>query len=426
MIHAEKGWDVVGVMCARLLIISGIILVLAMVLPGDSIAFYAFMAVAYIITIPYALWLKNRLQEVGRNILPIQFVVDLVWVTGLVYFTGGLDSDLTMLYPLVILTAGIVAPPLRAFQVAILSSLAYVLLAVLLAQGLLVSYIPDQKIGTWTEVLQIMGMRVFVFMCFGGVSAYVSQKCHFVDLRIEGFRHVAEIIFRNVRAGLMLLDERGHILMANERACDLLGQQEEKLVTRTVHDLVAEGCKLQIIRKEGSGPCHFVRPDGTSFPVSYEVSRVTLPGDALPGARGKESTEVLLMAFSDITQLMAMQERVKYLEQVRAATEMAATIAHEVRSPLTTISGSLQIISRLEQKAVEGDEQSSDLLRRERQQLYSNVVRETSRLDKIIERLISFASCTPEAVAELMQARQDIHSASQIMSTDGQPTIPRR
>ncbi|MEI7850877.1 MAG: hypothetical protein WCH86_03510, partial [Kiritimatiellales bacterium] len=94
-----------GLLGGRLATISGFLIVLSFVLKRDSIAFYAFIAFAYIITIPYSLWLRN--QDRMRRLAPLQFLVDLVFVSGLVYFADGRQNDfLILLYPLIILSAG--------------------------------------------------------------------------------------------------------------------------------------------------------------------------------------------------------------------------------------------------------------------------------------------------------------------------------
>jgi len=103
----EVPWlTMAGLLGARLLVISGFLIFLSFVLIQDGIAFFAFIAFAYIITIPYSLWLRN--QNRMRRLAPLQFLVDLVFVSGLVYFTGGRGLDfLILLYPLIILSAGI-------------------------------------------------------------------------------------------------------------------------------------------------------------------------------------------------------------------------------------------------------------------------------------------------------------------------------
>ena len=70
------------------------------------------MGIAFTITIPYSLWLRSKIRTF--QFAPLQFLVDLIMVTGLVYFSGGIHSEFTLLYPLVILSAGIAVNPKQA------------------------------------------------------------------------------------------------------------------------------------------------------------------------------------------------------------------------------------------------------------------------------------------------------------------------
>jgi two-component system sensor histidine kinase PilS (NtrC family) len=420
--HGASWWRLATIMCMRLVVITAIVAGLAFLLPGDSVAFYAFMAFTYIATIPYALWLKNHAAKPG--LLPVQFVIDLLWVTGLVYFTGGADSDLTMLYPLVILSAGLLTDPRGALQIAVLSTLAYILLVVLMAQQILVPYRQLEGVET-VLMMRTIGSRVFLFLCFGLISAYVSQRCHYADQQAKRFRDVAEIIFRNVRAGLMLVDDNGCILMANTRACEMLKHEEQSLVGQALSSITRETSSASFAEEGDASVEFFMRSDGTEFPVSYERSRVSLPGEMVPGREGGDSIDAEILVFSDITRMIDMQDKARYADQVKAATQVASEIAHELRSPLTAISGTLQLLGKLEQQASEGHGTSTELLNRERKHLYANVVQETSRLDYIVERFINCASFSPEAVNELLAIQNELHPGAAVRPPAEESTVGR-
>lgn len=405
----RKAWQqIVAIMALRLAVISGFIVVLALLLPGDKLAFFAFMAFAYIATIPYALWLKNRALTLKH--MPVQFLVDLLWVTGLVYFTGGINSPLALLYPLVILAAGIVAGPRQAFLFTTLSILCYFLIVVLMVQGVLLPYAAPGYPMKWPELLETMVLRLLIFVCFGVAGAYVSSQCHYAARRVEQFREVAELIFRNVKAGLVLMDAGGGILMVNEKACELLEQEEQKLVGQPI-SLLIEG-EHELERSSGRStpsPCYFRRSNGTAFPAGYEISHFDIPADALPdGPHDHRMMTVSLMVFSDIGRLVEMQEEAKFVGRMRAAAQMAAEIAHQIRNPLAAVSGAVQLLNKLERNVAAGIDGSKDLLDKERSALYKQVIKESSRLDRIIEEFIDYAEGSPEALTALQRHTRDL------------------
>ncbi len=401
---AVSAWSAaLGLMMARLAVLSALLVVLTLLLPADSIAFYAFMALAYIVSIPYALWLRTLESE--PRILPLQFVTDLVVVTGVVYYTGGIRSDLALLYPLVILSAGILTTPLHAVQITILSALAYVTLVVLMMQDVLAPYGPAAPPADWAGVLGTLALRVAIFCGFGAASAYVAQRCQYSDRRMSQYQELTSIFFRNVRAGLMLLDSAGRILMVNERACRLLGEEESALLNLPVQGLVAAGC-LPIGRGVGdsTSPCYLRRADRGMIPVSFELSWISVPAAAVPGMRRSGMVEVGVLVFTDITRILEMQKQVQRAESVRRTVKLASDIAHEIRNPLAAVSGAAQLFQKLERNAALGDERSAAVLDAERTRIYQIIKNESVRLDQIIESFINHAEFSPDAVAEKLRA----------------------
>ena len=203
----EVSWaTMTGLLGARLAAITGFLILLSFILAKDGLAFYALMAFAYIITIPYSLWMRS--QDRMRRLAPLQFLADLVVVSVLVYFTGGLTSDLTLLYPLIILSAGIVLPLIQTIQITALSILSYVLIVLLMSQNILVQYPPAATGETLAGAGTSMVLRIFIFVFFGITSAYVSRRCDYINKKEKQFSTLTEIIFKNVKTGLLLLDGR--------------------------------------------------------------------------------------------------------------------------------------------------------------------------------------------------------------------------
>jgi len=384
------------ILLLRLAALCSFLLLLSILMPGDSIAFYAFMAFAFIITIPYSLWLRN--QERIRQFAPLQFTVDLILVSGLVYYTGGLQSDLNLLFPLVILSAGIIAPPKQTVQITVLSILVYLILSWLMISGLLVPVGRPVEPGPFQAGPSVL-IRVFVFIFFGIASAYVSRRCSYINRKEEQFRTLTEIIFRNVRAGLLLLDERDRILMANTRACELLGQSTADLKNRPVTALMRAQSGED--HEHISPSVFFQKANGETFPVTYETSSFHLPAEAV-GLGGKTRSEVKasLMVFTDISLLMKMQEEMKEIERMKAAADMAAEVAHEIRTPLTAISGAVQLLEHLDRQQ---DGTPSELAERDKKELLHQIFLQSARIDKVIQHFLDYAEFSKSDLVKLIE-----------------------
>ena len=386
-----------GLLGGRLTAISVFLIVLSFVLKQDSIAFYAFIAFAYIITIPYSLWMRN--QDRMRRMAPLQFLVDLVFVSGLVYFSGGVQNDfLILLYPLIILSAGIILPLKQTVQITVLAIISYTLVILLMSQHILVQYPSVAATQNLIDTSGAMALRIVIFIAFGIASAYVSRRCDYISKKEKQFRDITKIVFENVKTGLLLLDADDRILMANGRACVLLGRDEYELTGKTLASIHLKPSEIKSGDTDLRGAAdYFRRSDGSIFPVSIEDARVTLPAEAVPHisapARGLVDTRIL--NFNDLSHFLRLQSQTRQLERIKAAANMAKEMAHQIRTPLTGISGTVQLL----QLNLRGDTSSG----KERDELCRQIVMESIRMDKVIQNFLDYAEFSPKDVRDLIQ-----------------------
>ena len=83
--------------------------------------------------------------------------------------------------------------------------------------------------------------------------------------------------------------------------------------------------------------------------------------------------------FRDLTEIRKLEETVQFKEKMAAIGELAAGLAHEIRNPLASMSGSIQILR--------SELQLSD----ERARLAEIILRESERLNKILENFLAYA-----------------------------------
>ncbi|MCU0856796.1 MAG: hypothetical protein MUC65_00140 [Pontiellaceae bacterium] len=388
-----------GLLGGRLIAISGFLIILSFVLKADNIAFYAFIAFAYIVTIPYSLWMRH--QERIRQLAPLQFLVDLVFASGLIYFSGGTKNDfMTLLYPLVILSAGIILPLRQTIQITVLAVVSYILITVLISQNLLVQY--PSKVAT-KELVDTSGamiLRIVMFIFFGVASAYVSLRCDYISKKEKLFGNITKIIFHHVQTGLLLLDSKNRILIANDRAAILLGRDESDLVGKpfdSIH-VKPDGLKPGETDIKG-GSDYFRRADGTVFPVSIEEELISLPVEAVPNSTAPKGTLVStrILNFNDLSHFLRLQGQTRQLERIKAAANMAKEMAHQIRTPLTGISGSVQLLQMNLKK------EGQDAVKKERSELCNQIVVESVRMDKVIQNFLDYAEFSPSDTRDLIQ-----------------------
>jgi two-component system sensor histidine kinase PilS (NtrC family) len=114
----------------------------------------------------------------------------------------------------------------------------------------------------------------------------------------------------------------------------------------------------------------FPRKDGTSLILGFSIS-------PLKDSSDREMGNILI--FQDLTRLREMEDHLKRADRLAAVGKMAAGIAHEIRNPLASISGSIEILK--------DDPGSSP----QNQQLMGIVLREVNRLNTLIADFLLFA-----------------------------------
>jgi two-component system sensor histidine kinase PilS (NtrC family) len=92
--------------------------------------------------------------------------------------------------------------------------------------------------------------------------------------------------------------------------------------------------------------------------------------------------------FQDLTELRRMEHEVRRAERMATVGQLAAGVAHEIRNPLASISGSVELLRQGPQ--LTGDDRA----------LMEIVTREIDRLNGLISQLLEYASPRPRQVVD--------------------------
>ena len=109
--------------------------------------------------------------------------------------------------------------------------------------------------------------------------------------------------------------------------------------------------------------------DGRDIELGVTAARLSFPD----GRTGH------LFTFQDVTDVKRLEREAGMRQRLAAVGEMAAGIAHEIRNPLASMSGSLQVL-RSELPLTEDQEQLMDI-----------VLRESDRLNQTIRSFLAYA-----------------------------------
>jgi two-component system sensor histidine kinase PilS (NtrC family) len=94
----------------------------------------------------------------------------------------------------------------------------------------------------------------------------------------------------------------------------------------------------------------------------------------------------IVAVFTDLTSVLRMRDRMRASDRLAAVGELSAGIAHEIRNPLASIRGSVEMLAA--ELQVDG----------ENRRLMELILRESERLNRIIEDFLAYARLRPQAV----------------------------
>ncbi|RJR52439.1 MAG: PAS domain S-box protein [Desulfobacteraceae bacterium] len=355
---------------------------------GDiQTAHYALIAAIYFLTVIYILLLKTVKDVVG--LAYFQLLMDIVVVTAVIYATGGIESIFSFLYILTIINGSIMLYRRGGMIVASFSSILYGLLLDLHFYGMI------QPIGSplgfsgvyrSTYIFYMITVNAAAFYLVAFLSSFVSEQARRSRAELSEKQHdlvqleaLNEWIIRSITSGLITLDREGRIILFNPAAETIFAVRAAGVIGRTlVEALPALGSRLGAegpSRLIGSSArrlfdLHYARSDGKMVFLRCSMSPLTLP-------EGERKGEILLL--QDLTELKQIEEEMKKVEGLALIGELAAGIAHEVRNPLASISGSIQMLKE-------------DLGRSEMSgQLMDIILREIGRLNNLVSDFLLFA-----------------------------------
>jgi two-component system sensor histidine kinase PilS (NtrC family) len=312
-----------------------------------------------------------------------QVATDLLVTTGLVYVTGGPGSGFTFLYGVAVLMAAMVVGPISARFTGAAAIALYGSVSISLAAGWLPPP-PDQSSDAYllslaelayAGLLNVLGL-LLVTLLAGNLSARLLTAGGALRLAEASAATLARLnddIVRSLSSGLLSTDLEGRIQTINPTGLEMLGVTSDALIGRMVSEWLQIDMKLLIGREHESavgvaraeGAAR--RSDGSRVPIGYSISRLTnIDGNAI-GA---------LVLFQDLSEIARLREVAARQERLAVLGRLSAGLAHEIRNPLSSISGSVELVR-----------ESPDLDDEERK-LLGIILDEVERLDDLVTTML--------------------------------------
>jgi PAS domain S-box-containing protein len=185
-------------------------------------------------------------------------------------------------------------------------------------------------------------------------------------------------ILESMNSGVVGVNTVERITHFNKAASEITGFPPEEVIDKKYSDLFPKNSEgetslLQVLRT-GKGLARDEKViwhrDGHPLPVSFQTALLTDPSGATLGA---------VEIFSDISRIKALEEEMQQTKTMAALGEMAATVAHEIRNPLSAMG----MWATLLEREIAPESQSRNIVHK--------ILEGLSRLNRIVSNLLVYS-----------------------------------
>jgi two-component system sensor histidine kinase PilS (NtrC family) len=314
----------------------------------------------------------------------LQVIWDLLFVSLLLLFTGGIASPYSFLYLLSIMNAGFLLGRQQALYTAALCGILYGAMIDFQYFGYLLNFglKPEtaQQVGAshlfYTIFLNLIGFGLSAF-----ITGYLSERARKSEAELEektiNFDELSQLnttIVANIETGLLTTNPAGMIRVFNPFAESLTGLSWQEVYNTPLTSLFDffEGYTSEFATAT-SGEFEYQTKDNVTMVLGYRAAPFDDSTGALAG---------FIISFWDLSTIRRMELELKKSDRMAALGELSARMAHEIRNPLAAMCGSVQLLT------------ANTALNETDRKLLAIVTREADRLNMLITEFLAYARPT--------------------------------
>lgn len=357
------------------------------VLDGAIKRFFVALATATCGLSALYLWFLPRAPDLEAFGLA-QVAGDLALTSLLVHATGGALSAFAFLYPLGALAAALLFYRRGALLISLASSALFAAVAIGGYREVLPP-IAGQVVLPWettaAEVARLVATNTAACFAVGVLGSILAAELRHARAEVEAqevfIRDLAQLndaIVRSLPSGLLSTDTAGRIRSANQAAHEILGLGGGHLVGRVFAEAAPE---LHALAARPTADDRVSRAEATLKRATGETVQIGVSVAPLRDPKGSVVGQVL--SFQDLTPIRRMEEVVRRSEHLAGIGRLAAGIAHELRNPLASVSGAIELL------------RGAAEIGAEERKLMGIALREVARLGDLVDGLLQYARPQP-------------------------------
>lgn len=344
-----------------------------------------------------------------RTIIFVHFAFELLAEGAIIKSAGQLTVQYSILFLLTIVSASLIYKLVGTITIATLASLTYAFtssLNRLFEKGEVVSFDTFRiTVQGNDDVFYAIFIHVCTFYLVAFISGFLAQKLRakegeltHASEELERVQLDTDDILQNLHSGLVTVDAAGRIVYFNRAAENILGYRGIDVKGKSFLDVfnnsMPDFCErvlsvLKLAKPNVRTEVEIVGKNGRRLPLGLSAS---ILGDEHIGLRG------VVAVFQDLTAAKEMEQALIKADRLAAVGELSARIAHEIRNPLASISGSVEVLK------------NEIALQDDNARLMQLIVKESERLSRILNDFLNYARTGPgrSAKVEIVSVAGDV------------------
>ena len=315
----------------------------------------------------------------------MQFIVDALFISMLLGVGGSHHNPFVLLFPLNILAAMSLGWVADVFFVTLLDVFCYALIQYFGSSG----FLDWQPVGDSLSIYVKVISEIFGLLLIGGLGMVMAQQQAVTNRSL----HEQILTTRRLR--------RRHIDVLNELPIALFIQSQTE--GRENRMLVPQNRLAQEWQRKDSFLEHIQEFVGRRFEMDDQVFQVQSV-DVVEGEK--------LILVEDVSHLQHMEKTIAQEEQLAIVGRLSASLAHEIRNPIASLSGAVQLLAEQEDN-----------------RLHTIILREVTRINELVDLFLQSArsqhvtlrrDSIVDSVTEIVEAIQHDYRAQGIQIDMGE------
>jgi len=343
-----------------------------------------FIITLYMLTIIYSL-LMSRIKNLFLFGY-IQLLLDVIAEICLIFMTGGIESVFSFTLILTVLSSSIVLNKRAGYVIASLSSIFYgILLDLQFYKMLPIEYegIMEERQFLFNIFTHIISLYITAYLA--GYLSYslekTVQKLEERNSSLKDLEFFNTKVIESLPSGLFTTDIKGSVLIFNHAAEVISGSKKEAVIGSPINTALPflphppERGKYESVLAANTEQEKIV---GLNITELRDIS---------------ENKTGFIGVFQDLTEKKKLESEIKNKEKWAAIGELSANIAHEIRNPLASLKGSIEMLKE------------GKLPEKHKERMMDIALSEMERLNNTISDFLTYSSPKPLEIQPV-----DLHS----------------